>query len=118
MPALEIAKLSILPQVGGFYGYKKVADNIVLKLYISKKGQRLNSFGSRKCRADKVKVVEALNADGTKSDKLIHYNKTHDKKLAYEVGKWVSVDDFNSSLTEECAAGIHFFLTYEEAKAW
>lgn len=33
----------------------------------------------------------------------------------YEVGKTVSVDDFDENRWHECSTGIHFFITREEA---
>jgi uncharacterized protein YjbI with pentapeptide repeats len=115
----QIAQFRIVPEIGGFYGFKKVQpDNTVLKLFIPDDAKRLNSFGSRKCRASKVKVVEVIQNDGIKSVSEVFHSPNNTVKLEYKIGQEVSVNDFCEDLAKECAAGIHFFLTYEEAKAW
>jgi hypothetical protein len=35
--------------------------------------------------------------------------------FAYKVGDMVSVDDFDTNRWNECAPGIHFFITRQEA---
>ena len=39
----------------------------------------------------------------------------HDQTFIYKVGKTVSVCDFDENRWNECAPGIHFFITREEA---
>ena len=38
-----------------------------------------------------------------------------DSKFIYKVGKYVSVDNFDENRWNECAPGIHFFITRQEA---
>ena len=117
MTGHQIATFRIVPEVGGFYGFKKVSNQAVLKIFIPEDAKRLNSFGSRKCRASKIKVME-IAIEGDTPGQTIFKSSTHDTKLEYSVGQEVSVSDFCDDLKQECAAGIHFFLTLEEAKAW
>jgi hypothetical protein len=53
----------IVPEIGSFVGWKKVSDNVILKLEII--GERNSSLVGRKCRTNKAKVVEAFNPDGS-----------------------------------------------------
>jgi len=120
---LEGARLpatDIVPQEGPFYGYKKVSNNIVLTLYIPRSAQRLNAYSSRKCRASKVKVVKAEDANGKEilSNKDIFtsaFASITASRLEYNVGKWVKPDKFDPDKRVECTSGIHFFITKQEA---
>lgn len=38
-----------------------------------------------------------------------------DRSFIYRVGETVSVDDFDNNRWNECAPGIHFFVTRDEA---
>ena len=104
----------ICPEEGQFYGFEKVQGNFILKLLISKHAKRLNPIGYRQCRASKVKVLEAFNLDGSKTNQT-KFKSRHDPKFEYEINKWVEVKDFNDDVREIYAPGIHFFLTKEEA---
>ena len=42
-------------------------------------------------------------------------NSNYDTDFVYEVGKTISVDNFNDNRWEDCSTGIHFFLTRDEA---
>src|SRR6185312_12080204 len=48
---------SIVPESGGFTGWKKLRDGVVAQLRISAKAERVSALTSRKCRASKVRVV-------------------------------------------------------------
>ena len=39
----------------------------------------------------------------------------YDNSFAYNVGEVVTVENFDENRWEECSAGIHFFITREEA---
>jgi hypothetical protein len=69
---------------------------------------------SRKLRIDKAKVLEIQNLDGTKS-KLNSICSDYDKNFVYEVGKTVKIYNFVRNDTIDYGAGIHFFLTRDEA---
>ena len=101
------------PDTGAFIGWKKCRDNSIVKLLILEDALRTSSTG-RKCRCNKAKVLEIQNLDG--SEKLDDYAISgYDESFFYQVGEIVSVDNFNDDIRCECAAGIHFFITRQEA---
>ncbi len=97
----------VCPEEGSFIAFKKTNKGVV-KLLVTEDAKRLNSIGSRKCRASKVKVLEGFEgATGT------HYSD-----LFYETGATLEVKDFCDDVRVECAEGIHFFITRKEAEDW
>ena len=100
------------PDTGSFIGYKK-ADNKIIKLEILKDAKR-SSATTRKCRCDKARVLGIENLDGTETD-LKSVASDKDPYFIYEVGKIVSVDDFDGDRWNECSTGIHFFINRQEA---
>ena len=110
----------ITPEQGSFIGYKKVTNNVVLILEINKTAKRVNALSSRKCRASKVKVIGALNESKKKVSNGVWRSpiQTGKDAITYKLGRTYSVKNFCDDITKVCAPGIHFFLTYEEAKAY
>ena len=104
------------PETGAFVGWKKCRDNTVVKLEILADAKRSSAF-SRKCRCSAAKVLAIENEDGTpyKGDKI---NSQHDGGFWYTIGEIVSVDNFDDDRRNECAPGIHFFITRQEAVDW
>lgn len=100
------------PESGAFVGYKKASEHIV-KLEICEDALR-SSATSRKCRCSKAKVLEIQNIDGTPSG-LTSVASNYDHDFIYTVGEIVEVKDFDTNRWNECAPGIHFFITREEA---
>ena len=100
------------PEEGSFVGYKKAGGKIV-KLQIPKTAKR-SSATSRKCRCSKAKVISITNTDGSESG-LEKVASDRDASFVYEVGKTVSVDNFDENRWNECSTGIHFFITRDEA---
>ena len=100
------------PETGSFIGYKKAADKIVM-LEICADAKR-SSATSRKCRCSKAKVLAITNLDGSESG-LSKIESDYDKDFIYRVGETVEVPDFDDNRWNECAAGIHFFITRDEA---
>ena len=100
------------PQVGSFIGWKK-ANGLIVKLEITEDALR-SSATTRKCRCSKAKVLSIENLDGTPSS-LTEVGSSYDPAFVYEVGKIVTVSDFDTNRWNECAPGIHFFITREEA---
>ena len=79
------------------------------------KDPELRAFG-RKCRAAEAKVLEIYD-DGKPTDGefLSHY----DSAFRYAKGKTVTpTTPFDDDFTNECGAGIHFFITRDEAEAY
>lgn len=104
------------PETGSFIGWKKCRDNTVVKLEILEDAKRSSAF-SRKCRCSAAKVLAIENKDGTPY-KDTRINSQHDDNFWYTVGKIVRVDDFDEDRRNECAPGIHFFITRQEAVDW
>jgi hypothetical protein len=112
LPAQLQAETSILPE-GPIIGWKKARDRRIVKLRIPKGAQRSNSTG-RKCRADKAKVLAIYNADGTGAAEAF---STHDPNFRYVVGATIAPTlPFDTDRWNECASGIHFFITRVEAE--
>ena len=100
------------PETGSFIGYKKAADKIVI-LEICADAKR-SSATSRKCRCSKAKVLSITHLDGSDSG-LTEVRSDYSKEFVYCVGETVEVPDFDENRWNECAPGIHFFVTREEA---
>ena len=100
------------PEEGKFIGFKKAMGRIV-KLEILSDAKRSSATG-RKCRCDKAKVVAIEKKDGSES-RITEVCSSYDKEFIYRVGEVVSVDNFDENRWNECAPGIHFFITREEA---
>ena len=103
---LAIAKTRILPD-GEIIGWKKCKDNVIVKLCIPADAPRSHAF-RRKCRAGFADVLEIFGADKGISQ--------HDEKTEYIVGQRVTPDKFDPNWQEECAGGIHFYITRLEAE--
>ena len=100
------------PDFGAFIGYKKAGCYIV-ELEILADAKRCSAT-SRKCRCDKAKVLRILNLDRTKAG-VSEVRSNYDESFIYKVGEVVSVDNFCEDRWNECGAGIHFFINFEEA---
>ena len=100
------------PEYGEFIAWKKASGHIV-KLRIPEDAKRGSAFG-RKCRASKAVCLEIQNNDGTDSG-MTEIPSDHDSGFIYRVGEIVEVADFDDDRTHECAPGIHFFITRQEA---
>ena len=106
---LQIARTRILPE-GTLIGWKKCCDNVLVKLRIPEAAKRSNALG-RKCRAEYVEVLEVIGA----TEGISLYPGA--QKVAYRVGETVRPEKpFDENWMEECASGIHFYLTRIEAE--
>jgi len=105
----------IVPKEGSFIGYKKVRGNVILKLEIL--GNRMNSLGSRKCRTDKVRVLESLGGGSRSRHDYSGFRSRHDYNFIYQIGK-IAKAPLDSDIRVECASGIHFFMTEQEAREY
>ena len=104
--SLVIAQTRILPE-GSIIGWKKCQNDVIVKLRIPEEARRSHAFG-RKCRAEFAEVLEVIGGETGVSK--------HDAETVYRVGERVTPDSFDENWQEECAAGIHFFITREEAE--
>ena len=93
----------------------------VVTLKIPKDARRSSAF-SNKCRCDKafVEKIEYLIENFTTNQIFVLGDmekacSKHDCNFIYSVGEMVKVDNFDTNRWHECAPGIHFFMTKEEA---
>ena len=100
------------PEAGAYTAYKK-AHGLIVELEIPADALR-SSATSRKCRASKAKVISITNKDGSAAG-VEEVESDHDAAFVYRVGETVSVPDFDTDRWNECAAGIHHFITRAEA---
>ena len=110
---LNIAYPIHCPEYGSFIGWKKADDNLIVKLEILEDAKRSSAFG-RKCRCDKARVLAIENLNGSKSE-VTEVASRFKSDFIYRLGEIVKVDDFCEDRKEECAEGIHFFITRSEA---
>lgn len=111
--SLSLMQTSIVPETGSFEGWKKLQKGYIAQLRIPAKAFRSSGTG-RKCRASSAKVIAIYDKSGKKVTGPCE--STYDSSFKYEVGKTVSVKDFGMNRFEECAPGIHFFLSRIEAE--
>ena len=118
---LSIAKTSILPDEGDIIGWKKayVDDTmpprpVIVKLLIPADAQRSNATG-RKCRASKARVLDLQDKQGNSLPPDTTAHSGYDTDFTYKKGETIHVEDFDTNRWNECAPGIHFFITRIEA---
>lgn len=105
--------VNFLPE-GDFIAYKALKDGKIAELLIPKEAEKSNGFG-RKCRASYARV-RRIYKPGEKNKELYRGRSLYDDTFLYITGKVVEpLDRFDSAWYTECAPGIHFFLTEEEA---
>ena len=100
------------PEEGVFIAWKRCGDHIV-KLQVTETAKR-SSATSRKCRCSEALVLDIQKVDGSPSG-LTEIRSDHDASFIYRIGEVARVDDFNEDRWDECSAGIHFFITRDEA---
>ena len=98
------------PETGAFIGWKRVGKHII-KLQITEMALRSSATG-RKCRCSEALV---LSIDDGALQEVINYNFS---RTVYKVGEVVRPDRFDACRWEECANGIHFFITRKEAEEY
>ena len=100
------------PERGAYTAYKK-ASNFIVELLIPADAKR-SSATSRKCRASKAQVISITHMDGSEYDGD-SVQSDHDYNFVYRIGETVEVPNFDENRWNECAPGIHHFITREEA---
>lgn len=104
----------VCPEEGSFIGWKKAeGGKVIVKLRIPSDAKR-SSATTRKCRCSKADVIAIYNLDGTDAGETTCHSD-YDNNFIYEVGKTVEVTDFDNDRWNECAKGIHFFISRQEA---
>ena len=121
--SLVFAQTCVCPQKGSFIGFKKAyygdcGEPCIVELEIPADAKRSNASG-RKCRASKARVVSITDLEGQPIDGAQRVFSRHDHDFTYSNGVTVEpTEPFEEDRWDECASGIHFFITREEAVAW
>ena len=115
---LELALLNkflpiCCPESGSFTAWKKARDGFIVKLEVTETAMRSSAYG-RKCRCSEARVLAIENIDGTTAN-VAEVHSNHDNDFVYRVGEIVRVESFDTDRRNECAPGIHFFITRQEA---
>lgn len=105
------------PEVGSFIAFKQVYLNgeyFVVKLRIPAQAKRCSAT-TRKCRASEAKVMGFYQLNGRKSN-IECAHSIYDPGFIYKKGKTITPEKpFCEDRWNECASGIHFFMSFEEA---
>jgi hypothetical protein len=101
---------SIVPAVGTFTAFKKLLHGTIAEVQIPGNAQRVGGLTGRKCRAEFVIVTNMFGATTDCS--------FYDPSVIYEVGRTITPLTWDNDVRIECAGGIHFFLSREEAEAY
>ena len=99
------------PEKGEYTAFKKAGGKVV-ELRISADAKRSSATG-RKCRASKAVVVSITTLDGNPAGNEVCSD--YDRSFVYRVGETVEVQNFDENRWNECAPGIHHYITREEA---
>lgn len=99
------------PEKGAYTAFKK-ASGLIVELEIPADAMR-SSATSRKCRASKARVISITDVDGNPAGDSVASD--YDSDCVYRVGETVEVPDFDTDRWNECAPGIHHFITRAEA---
>ena len=103
------------PEKGAFIGFKKAKLRdlkVIVELRITAEAKR-NSATTNKCRCSEAEVISITSLDGKKMyDEAV---SNYDENFVYKLGEVVKVDNFDENRWNECSAGIHFFVTRNEA---
>ena len=99
------------PEKGAYTAFKKARD-LIVELEIPADAMR-SSATSRKCRASKARVISITDVRGNPAADSVASD--YDSNFVYRVGEMVEVPDFDTDRWNECAPGIHHFITRAEA---
>lgn len=99
------------PEKGEYTAFKK-ADEKIVELRIPADAKRLSANG-RKCRASKAVVISITTLEGDPAGNEVHSD--YDSSFVYRVGETVEIQNFDENCWNECAPGIHHYITREEA---
>jgi len=70
----------------------------------------------RKCRTDAAEVINII--DTVTGDTVNEGQSNYDDTFIYKVGQTVIESNYDDDIRIECAQGIHFFITFKEAKEY
>ena len=106
-----LAQTVVCPE-GDIIGWKKCQGGRLVKLLIPSDAKRSNASG-RKCRAEYAKVLAILDGN----ENVDEARSQHNPGFIYRVGEMVHPDAFGEDRWNECAPGIHYYITRAEAEA-
>lgn len=69
----------------------------------------------RECRANKARILDLQDRQGNSLPPDTTAYSSFDPDFTYKKGETVHVEDFDTNRWNECAPGIHFFITRIEA---
>ena len=110
------------PEEGSFIGFKKAytnnCDDVIVKIRVTENALR-SSATTRKCRCSEAEVLGFYDLEHNElSNDLLVYSG-RDDSFIYEIGKIVKpTKQFDTDRWNECSTGIHFFMTFDEAKRY
>ena len=105
------ATTSIVPD-GDLVVYKQLQRGDIATLKIPASARRSNATG-RKCRAEYAEVLAIQDLDGNAMESGVSW---YDNSFVYRVGETVHPHEWCEDRWQECAGGIHFYLTRYEAE--
>ena len=111
IPDYVTAITSIVPD-GDLVVYKQLAGNDIATLKIPASAGRSNAT-SRKCRAEYAEVLAIQDTSGNAKECGV---SRYDVRFVYRVGETVHPHEWCEDRWQECAGGIHFYLTRYEAE--
>ena len=122
------------PEEGEFIAFKKCAHNkplhsnkCIVKLLIPKDAKRSSAF-TNKCRCSKAKVLAIYDLAGNELKDVQWAYSFYlglqpgdsflfvEHRTIYKIGEMVYSDDFDENRFNECSHGIHFFMSFDEAR--
>lgn len=95
------------------FGYKISAEHIVVVAEIPA-GAIVYSVNGGKCRTNIAHIKKFRTKANKKSTETVVSSK-YDFTFKYHIGDVVQIKDFDKRHYVECAAGFHFFKTFDEA---
>ena len=110
VPDYVTAITSIVSE-GDLVVYKQLQHGDIATLKIPASARRSNATG-RKCRAEYAEVLAIQDLDGNAKECGV---SRYDFRFVYRVGETVHPHEWCEDRWQECAGGIHFYLTRHEA---
>ena len=111
VPDYVTAITSIVSE-GDLVVYKQLQHGDIATLKIPASARRSNATG-RKCRAEYAEVLAIQDLDGNAKECGV---SRYDFRFVYRVGETVHPHKWCEDRWQECAGGIHFYLTRYEAQ--
>ena len=95
--------------------WKAAQNGRLVYLRIPAEAKRTASLVGRKCRAEYAVVISICDKSGAEFQEA---ESRHQSGFMYRVGETIRPDSYDDDIRVECAPGVHFFQTKEEAEAY